>query len=164
MKWRDWQLLIILALLCYIALNLTLTRWVGQQPPALQPTRTPLPTLESRAPDPIGRIVLPTNTPRPTRTPTVLPTRTATPSLTPSVVTSTPALVQPQDTPTPVVETIKHTVQRGENLLTIAQRYGTTVQAIVEANNLTNPDLIFVDQLLTIPITPEPSPTATPST
>ncbi|MCC7354635.1 MAG: LysM peptidoglycan-binding domain-containing protein, partial [Anaerolineae bacterium] len=35
---------------------------------------------------------------------------------------------------------IIHIVQRGETLNKIAARYGVTVQAIVQANNITNPN------------------------
>jgi len=42
-------------------------------------------------------------------------------------------------------------VQRGENLYRIATRYGTTVQAIMNANGLRNANLIYVGQRLTIP-------------
>lgn len=48
---------------------------------------------------------------------------------------------------------IKHTVRAGENLPQIAQRYGTTVQVIVRANGLANPNVIWVGQVLTIPAT-----------
>lgn len=44
-----------------------------------------------------------------------------------------------------------HVVQRGENLTMIANRYGTTPQAIASANNLVNMNLIYVGQRLTIP-------------
>jgi len=47
--------------------------------------------------------------------------------------------------------TISHTVQQGETLSSIAQRYGTTWQAIAGANGLQNPDQIYVGQKLTIP-------------
>ncbi len=46
---------------------------------------------------------------------------------------------------------VKHTVQAGENLYRIALDYGTTVEAIAQANGITNPNLIFVGQVLTIP-------------
>jgi peptidoglycan hydrolase-like protein with peptidoglycan-binding domain len=46
---------------------------------------------------------------------------------------------------------MQYVVQTGDTLFTIAQRFGTTVEAIVRANNLTNPDVIFVGQVLTIP-------------
>jgi nucleoid-associated protein YgaU len=55
---------------------------------------------------------------------------------------------------------IKHTVQAGENLTQIALKYGTTVEAIAQANGITNPSLILVGQVLTIPGT-APVPTAT---
>jgi len=44
-----------------------------------------------------------------------------------------------------------HIVRRGEILATIAARYGTTVQAIVNANGLRNANFIYVGQRLTIP-------------
>jgi LysM repeat protein len=45
---------------------------------------------------------------------------------------------------------LTHVVQRGENLSQIAARYGTTVQAIMDANGLRNPNSIYVGQRLTI--------------
>lgn len=44
-----------------------------------------------------------------------------------------------------------HVVQRGQNLTGIAARYGTTVQAIMQANGLRNPNFIYVGQRLRIP-------------
>ena len=44
-----------------------------------------------------------------------------------------------------------HVVQRGENLYRIALRYGTTVNAIVAANGLTNPNRIYIGKRLVIP-------------
>ena len=46
-----------------------------------------------------------------------------------------------------------YTVQTGDTLFSIASRFGTTVEALVEANNITNPDLINVGQVLIIPET-----------
>ena len=51
-----------------------------------------------------------------------------------------------------------HIVRWGENLTTIAARYGVTVQAIVQANGLANPNWIYVGQRLVIPTTPPPAP------
>jgi len=45
-----------------------------------------------------------------------------------------------------------YTVQLGDNLSRIAQRFGVTVNAIAQANNLTNPDSISIGQRLIIPI------------
>jgi LysM repeat protein len=54
-------------------------------------------------------------------------------------------------------------VQPGDNLFRIALRYGTTVEAIAEANGIANPQLIYVGQQLTIPSAggQQPSPGGT---
>ena len=44
-----------------------------------------------------------------------------------------------------------YVVQRGETLRRIASKCGTTVAAIVAANGLGNPNLIYAGQVLTIP-------------
>ncbi len=46
---------------------------------------------------------------------------------------------------------IVHVVQPGENLFRISLRYGVTVQAMAQANNIANPNVIFIGQRLTIP-------------
>jgi spore germination protein len=45
-----------------------------------------------------------------------------------------------------------HVVQRGQNLYGIAQAYGTTVNDIVEANELSEPNRLVIGQSLVIPI------------
>ena len=54
-----------------------------------------------------------------------------------------------------------HIVRYGESLTTIARRYGTTTQAIVSANNLTNPNFVYSGQRLVIPGASTPAPAAT---
>ena len=44
-----------------------------------------------------------------------------------------------------------HEVQRGETLAAIAAQYGVTVADIVQANGITNPNVISVGQELVIP-------------
>jgi LysM repeat protein len=44
-----------------------------------------------------------------------------------------------------------YVVQPGDTLYSIAVRYDTTVQAIMVANNLSNPNLIYVGQTLKVP-------------
>lgn len=50
--------------------------------------------------------------------------------------------------PTPPEE--YYTVQRGDNLTRIAQRFGTTVKQLVAWNNIPNPNLIFPGQVLRV--------------
>ncbi len=62
-----------------------------------------------------------------------------------------------------------HAVQRGENLYRIALHYGTTVQALALANNLSSTSLIYVGQRLTISgggsasPAPAPAPVSAPT-
>jgi LysM repeat protein len=66
---------------------------------------------------------------------------------------------QPTQAPAPTTappasssgSTIVHTVQRGETTYSIARRYGTTVNAIAQANGMVNPSHIVVGQQLKIP-------------
>jgi LysM repeat protein len=57
-----------------------------------------------------------------------------------------------------------HVVAPGDNLFRISLRYGVSMQAIAQANGITNLNLIFVGQRLTIPAggTTPPPPTAVP--
>lgn len=70
-------------------------------------------------------------------------------------------------TPAPPGQAREHIVQRGEYLATIAAKYGVTVNAIIQANALRNPNLLTPGQKLIIPATgtaPTPATgTATPS-
>jgi murein DD-endopeptidase MepM/ murein hydrolase activator NlpD len=45
-----------------------------------------------------------------------------------------------------------HQVQVGDTLNNIARRYGVSVSALIKANNLTNPNLIKINQPLVIPV------------
>ncbi|KJS50884.1 MAG: hypothetical protein VR66_00325 [Peptococcaceae bacterium BRH_c23] len=53
--------------------------------------------------------------------------------------------------PTPTPEPEVYVVKTGDTIYKIAKRYGTTMQAIILANNLRNPDLIYPGQILFIP-------------
>lgn len=61
-----------------------------------------------------------------------------------------PATSTPASNATTQEDTV-HRVASGDTLFGIAQRYGVTVQQIIQANNLTNPDRLSVGQELIIP-------------
>ncbi|MFN8444170.1 MAG: Gmad2 immunoglobulin-like domain-containing protein [Caldilineaceae bacterium] len=57
-----------------------------------------------------------------------------------------------------------YTVQPGDTLAAIAQRYSVSLELLMQVNNIANPDLIFVGQQLRIPTATEPAtpiPTST---
>ncbi|MFQ3645406.1 MAG: LysM domain-containing protein [Anaerolinea sp.] len=56
-----------------------------------------------------------------------------------------------QGVPSAVASQAVHRVRAGDTLYDIAVRYGVTVRAIVNANNLTNPDRLQIGQELIIP-------------
>lgn len=56
-----------------------------------------------------------------------------------------------------------HTVQPGDTLFNIANRYGVSMSNIILANNLANPNLIQVGQTLKIPLGPPPTPEPLPA-
>lgn len=106
---------------------------------------------------------------QPTATPT--PTQTATPTATSTTPTptGTPPTATPTPTPTPTLQpgqTVVYVVRTGDTLYSIARRFGTTVQAVAQINNISNPSRIYVGQQLLIPrganVTPVP-PTPPPS-
>ena len=55
----------------------------------------------------------------------------------------------PMPAPTPAHEV--YVVKKGDSVYKIAKRYGTTMQAIILANDLHNPNLIYPGQVLIIP-------------
>ncbi len=57
----------------------------------------------------------------------------------------------PPPPPPVVVEPLIYTVQQGDTLFSIARQFGVTVEELIEFNNIANPDVIFVDDTLTIP-------------
>jgi len=93
----------------------------------------------------------PTTTPEPA---------TPTPTVEPTTVVPTPTS-QPTAAPATAGATT-HAVQPGENLFRIALRYGTTVEAIAQANGIANASQIYVGQQLTIPAGGQPAQPAQP--
>ena len=95
-------------------------------------------------------------TPEPTAEPTVEievePTEVVA-TVAPTVEPVVAATEAPAAAPIPevVAGTSTYTVKPGDNLFRIALRSNVTVQALAQANNITNPGLIYVGQTLTIP-------------
>ena len=87
----------------------------------------------------------------------IIPAGGTLPPVTPAPATPAPATPQPPPTGT-------YTVVAGDTLSRIAARFGTTVAALVQANNIVNPNLIYVGQVLIIAggTVPVPQPTAAP--
>jgi LysM repeat protein len=91
----------------------------------------------------------------------------APPAPTPTATVSAIATPVPP-APTPSQATT-YTVKAGDSLSAIAFQYGVTVQDLMAANNLTDPDIVFVGQKLTIPVpgsvtaVPTPPPTIAPT-
>jgi lysozyme len=65
-------------------------------------------------------------------------------------VASQPASQPPAPQPVAPTQATTYTVQSGDTLYAIAVKYGTTVQVISAANNIANPNLIRVGQVLKI--------------
>lgn len=64
-----------------------------------------------------------------------------------TVPDAAPVVAAPPSAPTTVI----HTVLPGETVFRIATAYGSTVNAIIQANSLSDPELIYAGQTLVIP-------------
>ena len=109
----------------------TPTTQASSQPPA--------PTTQPPPPQTVPVTVAP---PPETVPVTVAPT----PGTVPVTVAPTPGTV-PIDVDTPLT----YTVQPGDTLFSIARQFGVDVDELIEVNNIANPDVIYVDDTLTIP-------------
>lgn len=129
-----------------------------------KPTEEPSPqVVASPSPTVVAEEATPTLVPPGEMPPDLTLTLAASPTVavTPSTATPTSPPGVPTHTPTPTLAPTTrpatpgapatHVVQRGENLFRIALRYNTTVEAIAAANNIRNPQFIYVGQKLTIP-------------
>lgn len=118
--------------------------WLAEAPSAMLPT-----------------VILPSPTPTPTFSPT--PTPIPSPEATDTPIPSPTPTPSPSPRPTPLYRTYK--VQRGDTLAGIAAYFGVSVEALVEANGITDPTALQAGQELIIPYppTPTPAPTVTPA-
>ena len=109
---------------------------VGATPTPIPPTATPIPPTLTPIP--------PTLTPMP-------PTLTPMPP-TATLIPPSPTLVPP--TATPVI----YVVRAGDTLTAIAEKFGVAVEALQEANAISDPRRLQIGQELIIPIAVAPSP------
>ncbi len=69
----------------------------------------------------------------------------------------------PTATPTPYARIINYTVQEGDTVVLVAERFQTSVDLILRANNLQPGDILRPGTVLVVPVgTPQPTPTPTP--
>jgi LysM repeat protein len=72
------------------------------------------------------------------------------PAATPTPQTAPTSTAAPTTTPIPIATTT-YTVQRGDTLFKIAVRFNTTIAQLVSLNELANPNIIYVGQVLKVP-------------
>lgn len=76
--------------------------------------------------------------------------------LPPTRIPGAPILTPTPDNPHPIPtlrsEPLQYVVQAGDTLGTIAQRYGVSLEEVISANSIVNPNLLEVGQGLTIPV------------
>jgi len=86
------------------------------------------------------------------------PVTTTTPETGEPAATTTPEAGEPERTSTPAAgEEGTYTVKEGDIPVTIAEQFGITVEALLEANDITDPTSLTIGQVLVIP-TPTPEP------
>ena len=104
--------------------------------------------------------------PSPTRTPGPTPTRAALsvtlpPTHDPNSPMTTPTADSPHALPTLRQNAESYTVQTGDTLGGIAQKYSISIGALEQANGISDPNLISVGQMLNVP-QPAPSTVGSP--
>jgi LasA protease len=133
----------------------------------IYPTYDPfLPIQQATLVPAVNSTAAPTNSSLPPTT-TVTSTREPTPTRAPLSI-MLPTMIptdQPLSTPTPDAERVlptprqeedQYTVQNGDSLGFIAEEYGISVKTLMEANNLTDADLLYAGMVLKVPA-PRPS-------
>ncbi len=142
-------------------LLVTATACVRSKPsPTPIPTETPVPVVESDI-TPAGgpsTVVAVGTTPQAETSPTdeTATTVEATPVVSDTVAVATPPTPVPSPPPEAAAgpsggQVTSYTVARGDTVYSIARRFNTTPAAIIQLNNLANPDQLVVGQTLLIP-------------
>ena len=101
-----------------------------------------------------GTVVIPSVSPtqRIGPTPTLAPYNIQfQPTRYPGLPAASPTPDSPRVLPTPRIEPGNHVVQAGDTLGSIAQQYGVTIEVLMQANGLTDANLLSPDQALFIP-------------
>ena len=94
----------------------------------------------------------------PQRAPEQQPVTTTTPETGEPEATATPETSEPETTSTPAAsEEGTYTVEEDDIPSTIAEKFGISVEALMEANGITDPTSLTIGQVLVVP-----TPTATP--
>ena len=142
---------------CLLALTLAFSACApAASVPSPYPTYDPfLPADGNSAP--IQSVDIP---PQPTRTPGPTPTRaplsvTLPPPRDPNAPVLTPTPDALRSLPTPRKDAEQYVVQSGDTLGKIAQQYGVSVETLMQANSLADPNLLTVGATLDIPA-PQP--------
>ncbi len=94
-------------------------------------------------------VAIPTNTPQASATPFVPVAQSLSPV--PDVPLSQPT---PNVTRVPIQVADEHTVQAGDTLSAIANRYNVSVNTLIELNQIDNPNVLSVGQVLQLPEAP----------
>ncbi|WP_084140145.1 LysM peptidoglycan-binding domain-containing protein [Lacticigenium naphthae] len=82
----------------------------------------------------------------------------------PSLISIGQVIKLPSSSPTPpTTPTTTYTVKAGDTLYAIALKYNTTVSTLVSLNNISNPSLISIGQVIKLPSS-SPTPPTTPTT
>jgi len=77
---------------------------------------------------------------------------TKAPAPAPANVAKTTTAARPTSAPAPASASTKHTVKTGDSIANIAQRYEISPEALLRENNLKAGDPIYIDDVLTIPV------------
>jgi LysM repeat protein len=109
-------------------------------------------TVQAFSPAPIqpGEITLPTNTPA-GPTPTRAPVSISIPTRNPNSSFTAPTPDAPHPLPPPREYIDQYYVQPGDTLNAIAQQYGITLEALMQANGLNETSILSVGDLINIP-------------